>query len=184
MPPQICSSEGGMFTVVTFINLLSTLCTMSMVLQTSTASTFMVAFFAAKNPAFMTKFFVPRKICYSSSFVAAEIAWKSYALMDALCVYFQVFLCFCSVFTMLTFMFHTALHWSLWLFRIAFVLNVLSHHSPNPALTILRHALWNKNTMCPIDAHCHIGVILVDCLHHWIVAYSIRIGNATLVVMS
>ena len=135
MIPQIFSSEGGMFTLVTFVNLLSTMSTFYMVLESSRTSTFMVAFFAAKNPAFMTKFFVLRQICNSSCFVAADIARKSYSLMDALCVYFQVFICFCSVFTMLT---------SFCLLWFAFVLNILLHHSPNPTFTILRHTFWKN----------------------------------------
>ena len=149
MSAQIFSSEGGVITVVTFVNLLNNMCTFHMVVQGSWASTFMVTYFAAENHAFMSICFVLRKIWDSSSFEAAKIAWKSYALMDGLCVNFQMFTLICSVFAILTFIFPAtlALYLSSSLFKLSFVLNVLLHHSPNPTFAILRHTFWKKKSI-------------------------------------
>ena len=144
---KITSFVAGIFALSAFLGLfLPIVHTSCMVFQTNRTSIFMVAFFTVINCAFMAMFFVTWKICDSSSFVAAEIAMKSYTLMGGLCVYCQMVLQFCFVFTMFTFISHTILHCSLWLFRFAFLFNVFLHHLPDPTATIFRHTFWKKKT--------------------------------------
>ena len=111
---KITSSVAGIFALSAFLGLfLPIVHTSCMVFQTNRTSIFMVAFFTVINCAFMAMFFVTWKICDSSSFVAAEIALKSDTLMGGLCVYCQVVLQFCFVFTIFTFISHTIFHCSL-----------------------------------------------------------------------